>query len=105
VCGPLANTALAARIIDHRDNVKLQDIIDNLGVEPYIDMAARQGSRSLFQDAPMIFELMEPNPYDTVETWERFLAQLRQMPDQDDLMLANAIAHAEKLIELKRLAS
>jgi len=51
----------------------------------------------------MIFELMEPNPYDTVETWERYLARLRQMPNsQDNELLANAIEFAEKLIDWKR---
>ena len=51
----------------------------------------------------MIFEFVSPNPYDTVETWERYLARLRQMPDsQDNELLANAIEFAEKLIDWKR---
>jgi hypothetical protein len=65
--------------------------------------------------APEIFSLdqLEPNPFHTPETraeslaeWERYLAQLRQMPDsQENLLLQNSIAHAERLIELKRRAS
>lgn len=44
-----------------------------------------------------------PNPYDTVETWERYLAELRQLPES--VFLASEIAHAEDLIERKRRAS
>jgi hypothetical protein len=48
------------------------------------------------------FDQVQPNPFDTVETWERYLAQLRQMPDQDDPMMVIEIAHAEDFIERKR---
>lgn len=67
----------------------------------------QQGARSKMHKpkARMIFEFMEPNPYDTVETWERFLARLRQEPDQDNPYVASVIAHAEDLIERKRRAS
>jgi hypothetical protein len=36
MCNSVWPPSLAhARIIDHRDNLKSQDLIDNLGLEPY----------------------------------------------------------------------
>jgi hypothetical protein len=42
-----------------------------------------------------------PTPYDTLETWERHLAEMRELPDTDSLKM-ELISEAEEIIRAKR---
>jgi hypothetical protein len=52
---------------------------------------------------PRLDKVLSPNPFDTRETWEHHLAELRQMPDS--LFKDQRIAEAEELLERKRRGS
>jgi hypothetical protein len=44
-----------------------------------------------------------PSPYDTLETWERHLAEVLRLPDTDPLK-TQLISEAEEIIRSKRIA-